>query len=189
MEKTTLTKNQTAKVQTKTGKEYSYQYIDIAQIHEYLEANNMSYYQYIDRLDGDDYIMTVKIIDGKEQQPLRGSRVVDATLMGNNNPAQIQGSALTYARRYSLLMAFGLATEDDDAQSLNKTKENAKMPMATEKQKEMIKGMYEAEEIKQELINLNKSKLSDLTIKEASDLISKRKKEQENAGDFREVLD
>jgi len=123
MEKTTLTKNQTAKVQTKTGKEYSYQYIDIAQIHEYLEANNMSYYQYIDRLDGDDYIMTVKIIDGKEQQPLRGSRVVDATLMGNNNPAQIQGSALTYARRYSLLMAFGLATEDDDAQSLTVKKE------------------------------------------------------------------
>lgn len=123
MEKTTLTKNQTAKVQTKTGKEYSYQYIDIAQIHEYLEANKMSYYQYIDRLDGDDYIMTVKIIDGKEQQPLRGSRVVDATLMGNNNPAQIQGSALTYARRYSLLMAFGLATEDDDAQSLTVKKE------------------------------------------------------------------
>lgn len=123
MEKTTLTKNQTAKVQTKTGKEYSYQYIDIAQIHEYLEVNNMSYYQYIDRLDGDDYIMTVKIIDGKEQQPLRGSRVVDATLMGNNNPAQIQGSALTYARRYSLLMAFGLATEDDDAQSLTVKKE------------------------------------------------------------------
>ena len=130
MEKTTLTKNQTAKVQTKTGKEYSYQYIDIAQIHEYLEANKMSYYQYIDRLDGDDYIMTVKIIDGKEQQPLRGSRVVDATLMGNNNPAQIQGSALTYARRYSLLMAFGLATEDDDAQSLSRPKREKPMTIA-----------------------------------------------------------
>ena len=28
--------------------------------------------------------------------------------------AQAQGSALTYARRYSLLMALGWATEDDD---------------------------------------------------------------------------
>lgn len=119
--KTKVTKNQTASV----GK-YSYQYVDIAQIHEYLEANNMSYYQYIDRIDGDDYIMTVKIIDGEEKPALRGARVVDATLIGVNNPAQQQGSALTYARRYSLLMAFGLATEDDDAQSLSEKKEPTK---------------------------------------------------------------
>ena len=115
---TKITKNQTASV----GK-YSYQYVDIAQIHEYLEANNMSYYQYIDRQDGDDYIMTVRIINGEEKPALRGARVVDATLIGVNNPAQQQGSALTYARRYSLLMAFGLATEDDDAQSLSTKKE------------------------------------------------------------------
>ena len=119
---TKITKNQTAKV----GEKYSYKYVDIAQIHEYLEANNMSYYQYIDRIDGDDYIMTVKIINGEEKPALRGARVVDATLIGVNNPAQQQGSALTYARRYSLLMAFGLATEDDDAQSLSEKKEPTK---------------------------------------------------------------
>lgn len=112
-------KNQTADIPTKTGNKYSYQYVDIAQIHEYLEENNMSYYQYIEQIDGSDYIMTVKIIDGQEQPPLRGARIVDATLYGNDNPAQKQGSAITYARRYSLLMAFGLATEDDDAISLN----------------------------------------------------------------------
>ena len=115
---TKIKKKRTASV----GK-YSYQYVNIAQIHEYLETNNMKYYQYIDRIDGDDYIMTVKIIDGKEYPALRGCRVVDATLIGINNPAQQQGSALTYARRYSLLMAFGLATEDDDAQSLSTKKE------------------------------------------------------------------
>lgn len=119
----TIKKNQTAEIPTKSGNKYSYQYVDIAQIHEYLEENNMSYYQYIDRIDNDDYIMTVKIIDGVEQKPLRGSRVVDATLFGNDNPAQKQGSALTYARRYSLLMAFGLATEDNDANDLNIIKE------------------------------------------------------------------
>ena len=119
----TIKKNQTAEIPTKSGNKYSYQYVDIAQIHEYLEENKMSYYQYIDRIDNDDYIMTVKIIDGVEQKPLRGSRVVDATLFGNDNPAQKQGSALTYARRYSLLMAFGLATEDNDANDLNIVKD------------------------------------------------------------------
>lgn len=121
--KNTIKKNQVADIPTKNGNKYSYQYVDIAQIHEYLESENMSYYQYIDRIDNDDYIMTVRIINGEEKPPLRGSRVVDATLFGNDNPAQKQGSALTYARRYSLLMAFGLATEDDDANSLNKVAE------------------------------------------------------------------
>lgn len=124
--KTTVSKNKTAKV----GEKYSYQYVDIAQIHEYLEENNMRYYQYIDRIDNEDYIMTVPMVmKGEgfvELSPRRGCRVVNATLMGVNNPAQQQGSALTYARRYSLLMAFGLATEDDDAQSLGVKKEPTK---------------------------------------------------------------
>lgn len=119
----TVTKNQTANV----GK-YSYKYVDIAQIHSYLESIGASYYQYIDRLEGDDYIMTVKVIDGKESAPLRGCKVVDAKLIGTSNPAQEQGSAITYARRYSLLMAFGLATEDDDAQSLSKPKKTEARP-------------------------------------------------------------
>ena len=116
---------------SKNKQGYGYKYTDLAQIHEYLESNNMRYYQYIERIDGEDYVMTVKIVDGKEQQPLRGCRVVNATLSGKSNPAQEQGSALTYARRYSLLMAFGLATDDDDAESLtrptliNKTMENS----------------------------------------------------------------
>ena len=129
---TTITKNQTAKV----GK-YSYQYDDIAQIHEYIEQNNMKYIQCIKRIDNDDYIMTKRYVDGKwEDEWIQGSRVVQATLMNNSNPAQEQGSALTYARRYSLLMAFGLATEDDDANSLNR---NKKEEIASKEQAEQYK--------------------------------------------------
>ena len=113
MAETNLTKN-------KAG--YGYKYTDLAQIHEYLEQNNMRYYQYVETTDGKDYIMTVPIIDGVEQKPRRGVQIVDAVLAGIKNPAQEQGSATTYARRYSLLMAFGLATEDDDGASLSKSK-------------------------------------------------------------------
>ena len=111
---------------------YGYKYTDIAEIHKYLEENGMKYYQEIQtsEINGFDYIMTYRFINGKwEEKPKRGCKVVDATLQGIKNPAQEQGSSLTYARRYSLLMAFGLATDDDDAQSLTsnliKTKEDA----------------------------------------------------------------
>lgn len=165
---TKITKNQTASV----GK-YSYQYVDIAQIHEYLEANNMSYYQYVDRIDGDDYIMTVKIINGEEKPALRGARVVDATLIGVNNPAQQQGSALTYARRYSLLMAFGLATEDDDAQSLSTEKEDKK---ATPKQVEVLKKYYTGENLDKLLKANELEKLEDISMIKASELIGQLNK-------------
>lgn len=168
--KSTIKKNQVADIPTKNGNKYSYQYVDIAQIHEYLESENMSYYQYVDRIDNDDYIMTVRIINGEEKPPLRGSRVVDATLFGNDNPAQKQGSALTYARRYSLLMAFGLATEDDDANSLRKSTEEKK---ATEKQIDILLEYYEDDNLTKLLEKNNLEKIEDISMAKASELISK----------------
>ena len=53
----------------------------------------------------------------------RGCQIVDAVLQGIKNPVQEYGSSLTYCRRYSLLMALGLATEDDDGASLTIKKE------------------------------------------------------------------
>ena len=44
---------------------YGYKYTDLAQIHEYLEKNNMQYIQKIERMDGDDYIFTKRYIEGK----------------------------------------------------------------------------------------------------------------------------
>lgn len=121
----TLTKNKTAKIPTKSGKEYSYAYTDLASINKWLDENGLDYYQEIEtRDDGSDYILTYRYINGEwEDKPKRGCKVVDATLLGVTNPAQQNGSALSYARRYSLCLAFGLATEDNDAQDLSKPKE------------------------------------------------------------------
>ena len=129
---------------TKNKQGYGYKYTDLAQIHDYLEQNNLRYYQFEKRIEGDDYIYTQKLKLEAEKwvndgEPLQGCRVVNAQLAGISNPAQEQGSALTYARRYSLLMAYGLATEDDDAQSLTKPKEGIKVQITTKEQAENYK--------------------------------------------------
>ena len=168
---TTIKKNQTAKIPTKNGKEYSYQYVDIAQIHEYLESINARYIQQIKRIDNDDYVMTKRCFDNKwEDEWLQGSKVVDATLYGSDNPAQKQGSALTYARRYSLLMAFGLATEDDNAQSLSRTTEEKKI---SKKQIAVLQSVYKNEMMDKLLQANNIEKIEDLSSKKASELIKK----------------
>lgn len=178
MAETNLTKN-------KAG--YGYKYTDLAQIHEYLEQNNMRYYQYVETTDGKDYIMTVPIIDGVEQKPRRGVQIVDAVLAGIKNPAQEQGSATTYARRYSLLMAFGLATEDDDGASLSKPKNEKSNKNATDnkiseadakKAEEMMKEMgWNVEELLQK--NYKISKTADLTASQYVKILEAIKKAKE----------
>lgn len=115
MKKTTLQKN-------KEG--YGYCYTDLAEINKYCEDNDITYYQEVEtnEINGKDYIITYIVQDDKTIKH-RGCQIVEAKLSGINNPVQAYGSSLTYCRRYSLLMSLGLATEDDDAQSLSETKE------------------------------------------------------------------
>lgn len=102
------------------AKGHGYKYTDIAGVNLYLEEMGESYYQYTESFDGKDYIMTVKIdAEGKESKPLRGCQIVEGKILPTGNVVQQLGAALTYARRYSLYMAYGLASEDDDAACLN----------------------------------------------------------------------
>ena len=162
---------------------YGYKYTDIAEIHRYLEENNMKYYQEIEtnETNGQDYIMTYRFINGEwEEKPKRGCKVVDATLQGIKNPAQEQGSALTYARRYSLLMAFGLATDDDDGASLTRPQ---KEEITTREQAEQYKikfGKHAGKTIK-ELVETEKDycnwlyKNGDDTVKKCLNLMLEEK--------------
>ena len=215
---------------------YGYKYTELADINKYCEMNNIRYYQEIEtcEINQKDYIVTYIVLDDKIEKH-RGCQIVEAVLQGIKNPVQQYGSSLTYCRRYSLLMALGLATEDDDAQIFSKqtinTEEEARnlqitfgkyngktigeieakdykylewlfdkskdetikkavsiltglvemTPEETKKeinampiqetQKQRIKDKYSTDEIKNILIKLNKSKLGDLTYKEAEDIL------------------
>lgn len=65
--------------------------------------------------------MTTKLIDGVEyvfykdgEEWLQGARVIVEFESKGMNAAQAYGSALTYARRYTVALANGIATDDDD---------------------------------------------------------------------------
>lgn len=101
---------------------YGYKYTELSQINEYLYSIGIRYKHSMGTDEKGDYIITTPIIEGKALEPIRGCRIPEVVLSKNNNPAQEYGAAVTYARRYSLLMAFGLATEDDDAECLTQKK-------------------------------------------------------------------
>lgn len=131
---------------------YSYKYTDLATIHEELEQQGITYSQEIkyNAEAGADYIWTTLRYDegtGNEK-PICGCRVITGKLQGGN-PAQEQGSALTYARRYSLLMALGWACEDDDAQSVGKT------PEKTYADKPASGGRLDFEKVKDRLLEID----------------------------------
>ena len=103
---------------------YGYKYTELADINKYCEENSIRYYQEIEtsEINQKDYIITYLVVNG-ETTKHRGCQIVEAILSGIKNPVQEYGSSLTYCRRYSLLMALGLATEDDDAAILTIKKE------------------------------------------------------------------
>lgn len=122
----------------KNAQGYGYTYTDLAEITKMLGESGIDYYQYIEPVDGVDYIMTVITQNGEQSEPIRGCRVVEAKLSGKSNPVQEYGAALTYCRRYSLLMAFGLATTDDDAQCLTVVKSGKGDKITKDEQKRLV---------------------------------------------------
>lgn len=152
---------------------YGYKYTELSQINEYCESNNIDYYQEIETCDinGEDYMITYISEDGKEYKKHKGCKIVEAVLSGIKNPVQEYGSSLTYCRRYSLLMALGLATEDDDGVSLNGASKNEK---ASEKQIETLKKIFKTEEmIKKFLDKYKLDKIEDVSKSLASEVIKK----------------
>lgn len=83
-----------------------------------------------------DGVMFTRIIGYGETLDLSGSKVADDLGNRGTNSAQAEGSALTYARRYSLSMAFGIASDvDDDGNSAGSSKRKPEAPKAISQEK------------------------------------------------------
>lgn len=94
------------------------------------------------------------------------------------NDPQAQGSAITYARRYSLQSMMFIPAEDDDGERGTRNNDHKPSPAttraypATEKQRGFIYGLYK-EKNGEEMPEEAKEKIRKLSLKQASELIEK----------------
>lgn len=111
-----VSKGKEAKVKMKSGGEYSYTYADLADIIELfrplLAEHDLAFTQQQLESASGVRVRTLLLHNSGEWMADDGCRVP-----APDNSPQGFGSALTYARRYSLLTALGVATEDDDGAS------------------------------------------------------------------------
>lgn len=124
-------------------------------------------------------IAALKIInsDKPEQVEEYTSPMRDLELKGCNQ-IQALGGVETYSRRYLYMSAFDII-ENDMFDAVSNQNETKKVTLATKTQIETIKKIYSDEELQKALNLVKKEKLEDLTVYEASSLISKRKKGEE----------
>lgn len=117
-----------------------------------INTNNIDYVYYFDK----------ELNDWQQ-----GARIVVPSSKGMNE-AQLYGSALTYARRYTVQLALGLACDDD------KEIENiGKQEVATPKQIEMLEKYYQGEQLKKLLAYNKISNIEDMPKAKATELIGK----------------
>ena len=98
------------------GTKYADLAVCIEAVIDALHANGIALVQHTDQSDKGVIVSTVFLHESGEHMET-GSIFVPAA----QNSPQAFGSALTYARRYSLMTACGIAPEDDDGNAASKT--------------------------------------------------------------------
>lgn len=114
-----ITKGREARVKMKSGGEYRYSYADLGDaletVRPVLAKHGLAVVQDVTSdTDGRVGVITIVLHDSGDEL-----RFGPLFLRGGSD-AQQAGSAITYARRYALLAALGLATEDDDGQAASR---------------------------------------------------------------------
>lgn len=124
-------------------------------------------------------IATLKIINSDKPDQIEEytSPMRDLELKGCNQ-IQALGGVETYSRRYLYMSAFDII-ENDMFDAVSNQSETKKVTLATKTQIETMKKIYSEEELQKALNLVKKEKLEDMTVYEASNLISKRAKKEE----------
>lgn len=114
-----ISKGKNAKVEMKGGGSYSYKYADLgdvlAAVRPVLAKHHLAVMQDVTTVQGGQVGISTIVLHSS------GERMVFGPIaMPTGGTPQALGSAITYARRYALLAALGIATEDDDGQAAAK---------------------------------------------------------------------
>jgi hypothetical protein len=107
-----ITRDNTADVQTKTGRNYTYRYADLNSIHEAvfpLLAECGLCWVCTPTIWADRFVLTYRLTHAASTEYIEGWY----PLPSSGGPQDI-GSAITYARRYALTAVLGIAPADDD---------------------------------------------------------------------------
>ncbi len=147
-----------------TVKEYNGNRTESKQLFMRLEVT----YRFVNVDNPQDYIDIITYGDGVDSQD------------------KAPGKSMTYADKYALLKAYKIQTGEDpdkegsgDLKGIKKPNESKKIVKATASQIETMKKLYSEEELQKALSLVKREKLEDMTVYEASNLISKRAKKDE----------
>lgn len=96
----------------------------------------------------------------------------------NMQGTQAVGAVITYYRRYLYMMCLDLVENDVVDASIDEETKNAKVEekKATPKQVEMLKGLYDEENIARMLEYYGVNSIEEMSLKQASEAISRKKK-------------
>jgi hypothetical protein len=140
-----LKKSKTAKVATKTGGSFSYNYADLGSIAQTikgaLQECGLSYRWEFSELSGK--MKVTCIVSHLAGHTETAVMEASADSSGAKNDIQQKGSTHTYLQRYTLIGALGLATADEDNDGNSKpakkqTPENARKESGHEEEKDVM---------------------------------------------------
>lgn len=107
-----ITKAKSVTVRTKTGGSYEYSYADLPTIVEkvrpHLAKHGLAVAQNVETIEGALHVTTIVHHSSGEKEEF------GPIIFPGGHDAQSAGSAITYARRYSLCAALNIAADDDD---------------------------------------------------------------------------
>lgn len=161
------------KIVKNASKGYGYTYSNLADLAKAgIEIPPMK----TERIDGEEYVFA-KVGD----EWIQGAKVVEMEMKGMN-AAQAYGSALTYARRYTVQLVMAIACDDDDKVEQDgeaRRKEYKSNRIDFQEVRDQAKIIDDLESLQELYKSLNVEKMTEAQQKYINSIINQRKKELE----------